>query len=185
MNFFDNYIQLIVEGIISFIVLVLIHRWNSRKPRLIYYITNMSKFTLPGPPSSIVGTHTIMIQNLSKLKAEEIEICHTSATQYFEVYPDIPHTIDTTPQGGQIIKFRDLPPKNSIIISYLYVFTLGSPSYLPQYVRSKDRYVKEIKAITSPLYPKWMNVVAGIFMFLGFVFLINLIYELIKAIFKF
>lgn len=182
MNFLSNYSQFIYEGIISFIVLYIIYKMKTRKPRLIYYLTNMASFLLSGRTPMVIGTHTIMIQNTSKIRAEEIEVCHTSAQQYFQVYPDVPHEIITTPQGGQIIKFRDLTGKNTITISYLYVLTSDSPSYLPQYARSKDGFIKEISTIHSPIFPKWVNFILITLMFLGFVFLINLIVELIKII---
>lgn len=185
MNIFDNYLQLIAEGVIGFLVLYLIYRINSRKPQLAYYITNMAQFTIAGKTPTTIGTHTIMIKNSSGVKAEEIEICHTSAPTYFNVYPDIAWTSEETQQGGQIIKFKDLPAKNSIIISYLYFITPNFPSYLPQYIRSKDGYVTQMQSITTPVYAKWINVVSYILAFLGFVFVLNLLYELIKMIFKF
>jgi len=185
MNIFDNYLQLITEGVIGFLVLYLIYRINTRKPQLAYYITNMAQFTMAGSPPTTIGTHTIMIQNSSGVKAEEIEICHTSAPTYFNVYPDIPWTSEDTGQGGQIIKFRDLPAKNRIIISYLYFITPNFPSYLPQYVRSKVGYVTQMQSIPTPVYAMWIKVVSYILGFLGFVFVLNLLYELIKMIFKF
>lgn len=185
MNIFDNYLQLIIEGVIGFLVLYLIYRINTRKPQLAYYITNMAQFTIAGKTPTMIGTHTIMIQNSSGVKAEEIEICHTSAPKYFNVYPDIPWTSEETEQGGQIIKFKDLPAKNKITISYLYFITPNFPSYLPQYVRSKDRYIRQMQSIPTPVYAMWVKVVSYILAFLGFVFLLNLLYELIKIIFKF
>lgn len=185
MNIFDNYLQLIVQGVIGFLILYLIHRINTRKPQLAYYITNMAQFTIAGRTPKMIGTHTIMIQNSSGVKAEEIEICHTSAPKYFNVYPDIPWTSEETEQGGQIIKFKDLPAKDRIIISYLYFITPNFPSYLPKYVRSKDRYMRHMQSIPTPVYAAWIKVVAGTLMFLGFVFVLNLLYELIKIIFKF
>jgi len=185
MNIFDNYPQLITQGVIGFLVLYLIYRINIRKPQLAYYITNMAQFTLAGPPLMTIGTHTIMIQNSSGVKADEIEICHTSAPTYFSVYPDIRWSSEETQQGGQLIKFRDLPAKERIIISYLYVITPNFPSYLPKYVRSKDKYIRQMQSIPTPVYATWMKVVSYILAFLGFVFILNLLYELIKIIFKF
>ena len=185
MNIFDNYLQLIAQGVIGFLVLYLIYRINTRKPQLAYYVTNMAQFTLAGKSPVTIGTHTIMIQNSSGVKAEDIEICHTSAPTYFNVYPDIPWTSEETEQGGQIIKFRDLPAKNRITISYLYIITPNFPSYLPQYVRSKDGYVIHMQSIPTPVYATWIKVVSYILGFLGFVFVLNFLYGLIKMIFKF
>lgn len=159
----------------------MLHKIKTRKPNLVTYLTNISFFHLPGPPPFSVGTHTIIIQNMGRGKAEEIEICHNQLA-FINVFPDIQYQIEETPQGSSILKFNNLLPKERIIISYLYTHTQNPSVFLPTYVKSKEANARLIKTIHTPIYPKWLQYLAVILMLLGSIFLLNLIYELIKLI---
>lgn len=174
-------IQYGVELIVLIIAGFILFKIQSKKPKLVSYLTNISFFELPGPPPFSVGTHTIIIQNNGRGKAEEIEVGH-SQLPFVKVIPDIQFRIEDTPQGGKIIKFPNLLHKQKINISYLYTHTSNPTVYLPTFVKSKEVDAKVIQTFLSPIYPKWIQYVAGISMLLGLVFLINLIVELVKNI---
>jgi len=116
---------------------------------------------------------------MGKAKAEEIEVYH-NALPFYNVFPDTQCRVEDTQHGGKVMKFDSLLPKSSIIISYFYVVAPNMPNFLPQYVKSKEGYAKEIQTINTPIFPKWIQFLAGILMALGVVFILNLIYELIK-----
>lgn len=175
----EKAITYLIEFIITIFAGKIVYELNQKKPRLVNYLTNVSFFDIPGQTPIKVGTHTITIQNMGKGKAEEIEVCH-DALPFINVFPNIQYNIEETPQHGKILKFRDLMAKSSILISYFYVIRPDNPNFLPQYVKSKEGYAKFIKTIHTPIFSKWIQFLAGILMALGVVFILNLIYELIK-----
>ena len=173
------YLPYVVEGFIMLVVGYLLHKLTSKKSKLVYYLTNTAIFNLSTYQPSVIGTHTITIQNMGNGIAEDVEICHGDIP-YINVTPNLNYEIKETPQGGKIIYFSELAPKSSIVISYLYLFQNDSLKYLPLYVKSKEGYGKSINTMISPKYPKGVNYIAGFLMFSGLSFIIILIIEVIR-----
>jgi len=176
------FIQYGIELCITILAGFILYKIQTKKPKLVSYLTNIASFFLPGPPPLTVGTHTITIQNNGRGAAEDIEVCH-SQLPFFNVFPDTRYEVEDTPQGSKIIKFERLLPKQMITISYLYINTPNSTVYLPLYARSKEMNAKIIRTFHSPIYPKKLQYAVGILLLLGSIFLLNLLYELSKLIF--
>lgn len=183
MVFLKPYIPYIIEGAVLLLVYYIFHKVTSKKSNLMYYLTSGATFNLPRrPPLLEIGTHTITIKNFGKGKAEDIQICHGKVANIM-VSPDVEYTIDPTPQGSEILKFAELAPKSSIVISYMYTVTPDVAKYFIKYVKSKDGEARSINTIVNPTYPKRYEVIVIILMLLGLSFLLILLYELIKVIF--
>jgi len=182
MVFLKPYIPYIIEGAILLLVYYIFHKVTSRKSNLMYYLTSGAAFNLPERPPLAIATHTITIKNFGKGKAENIKICHGKLANIM-VIPDVVYKIDPTPQGSEILKFAELAPKSSIVISYMYKNTADVAKYFVKYVESKDGEAKSINTIVNPIYPKRYGVIVIILMLLGLSFLLILLYELLKFIF--
>jgi len=178
----ERVIAYVIEFIIAIVAGKVLIEWSQKKPKLVRYITNVSYFDIPvnqpGQTPLRVGTHTITIQNMGKAKAEEIEVYH-NALPLYNVFPDTQCREEDT-QQGKVLKFDSLLPKSSMIISYFYLVVPNMPNYLPIYVKSKEGYANEIQTIHTPIFPKWIRYLTGILIALGVVFILNIIYELIK-----
>lgn len=182
MPFLKPYIPYIIEGAVLLLVYYIFHKVTYKKSNLMYYMTSGAFFNLPRRTSLTIGTHTITIKNFGKGRAEDIQICHSKVANIM-VSPDVEYKIDPTPQGSEILKFAELAPKSSIVISYMYEVTQDAAKYLVKYVKSKDGEAGNFETIESPIYPKSYQVIAVILMLLGLSFLLILLYELIKVIF--
>lgn len=182
MPFLKPYIPYLVEGAILLLVYYVFHKVTSKKSNLMYYLTSGAAFNLPGRPPLAIGTHTITIKNFGKGKAEDIQICHGKVANIM-VSPDVEYKIGPTPQGSEILKFAELAPKSSIVISYMYKITADAAKYFIKYVKSKDGDASNIETIVNPIYPKRYQVIAVILMLSGTAFLLVLLYELLKVIF--
>lgn len=182
MSFLKPYIPYIIEGAVLLLVYYIYHKLTSKKSNLMYYLTSGAIIDYPGLQSIKMGTHTITIKNFGKGRAEDIQICHGKVGK-ISVDPDLDYKIDTTPQGSEILKFAELTPKSSIVISYMYKVTEDAAKYLIKYVKSKDGEASNIQTIQQPVYPKIYQVIAAILMLSGLAFLLILLYELIKVIF--
>lgn len=183
MSFLKPYIPYIIEGVVLLLVYYIVHKLTYKKSNLMYYLTSGAVFDYPGLTTKRIGTHTITIKNFGKGKAEDIQICHGKKLAKIVVYPDLKYKKDRTPQGSKIIKFDELAPKSSIVISYMYNVDEDVAQYLIKYVKSKDGEASNIQAIQYPIYPKIYTVIVYILMLSGLAFLLILLYELIKVIF--
>jgi hypothetical protein len=176
-------IQYGVELVVLIIAGTVLYKLQTKKPKLVSYMTNISSFQLPGPPPATVGTHTIIVQNNGRGAAEDIDVCHRQLP-LIKVNPDIRYQIEDTPQGGKIIRFERLLPKQMIIISYLYINTDNPTIFLPEYIKSKQVDAKVIQTFPSPIYSKKYRYAAAILMLMGSIFLLNILVELGKLVFK-
>ena len=181
MTFLKPYIPYIIEGVVLLLVYYIYHELTTKKSNLVYYMTSGAFFNYTGRPPLALGTHTTTIKNFGRAKAEDIKICHGKVPKIV-VYPDVEYTIDRTPQGSDILKFAELAPKSSIVISYMYKVIPDVAKYMIKYVRSADGEARNILTIVNPIYPKKYQVIAVILMLLGTGFLIVLLYEFIKFI---
>ena len=171
-----------IELVVLIVAGIVLYKIQTKRPSLVSYLTNISSFFLPGPPPFTIGTHTIIVQNNGRGTAEDVEVCHNQLP-LINVFPDIRYSVEDTPQGGKIIRFDRLLPKHKIVISYLYVNIQNPTVYLPVYTKSKEMEAKVIQTFHSPVYSKVLQVVVAVLFLLGSMFLVNLLYELIKLIF--
>ena len=177
------YIPYIIEGVVLLLVYYIFHKVTSKKSNLMYYLTSGASFEQTGKPPVRIGTHTITIKNFGKGIAKDIKICHGKVAKNIMVYPDMEYKTVPTPQGSEILKFAELAPKSSIVISYMYEVTPDVAKYLIKYVKSATGNANNIETIVNPVYPKSYQVIAIILMLLGTAFLLILLYELLKIIF--
>ena len=175
------FMQYGIELFITILAGLILYKIQTKKPKLVSYLTNITSFFLPGPPPLTVGTHSITIQNNGRGVAEDIEVCH-SQLPLINVFPDTRYNVEETPQGSKIIKFERLLPKQMITISYLYINAPNSTLFFPMYAKSKEMNAKIIRTFHSPVYSKKLQYAVVILLFSGSMFLLNLIYELLKLI---
>jgi len=174
----------IITGAISFISALVLYKIGEKKSRLVYYVSNMSRFEIkpPGASSFKLFSHSLTIRNNGKAKAERVEISHSYFPENYDMVPQRPHEIRPF-QNTKILYFDYLSSKESVTISYLYPAPI-IPEQCYNYIKSQDGYAKKIEIVGSPRIPKIISIILMGLVVLGFITFIALLVRTFLGIFS-
>ena len=168
--------------VLTFIFGILLEKFKEKKPKLIYYLSSLSDFSIPsnqaGQQNTHINTHNVVVQNDGRSSAKNVEIAHhplTSTNFWYKVNPDIAYSIDKTPQGGLIIRIPSLLPKQALTISYLYTYPFQI-NQIHNYVKSDEVAGEAISILYVRQTPKWAARALIFFGILGLVYLVQILW---------
>lgn len=163
----------VVSGAVTFAALLARH-WLQGSVRLIAFSPNSSLFQFapsdPDVPPFAIRSGQIMIHNLGRLAAEDVQIISegTGAPAGYNVTPAIDFEVGATSSGRWLVKVPYIAPKEVVTLQILNGANI-------EQVRCKGGVAKFVPVIHQRLYPAWANAIAGVLMIAG---LFSLIYWL-------
>lgn len=176
----DSWQPPIISAILAFVGGILLTNYQNRKPRLISFFTNMSDFHIPsnqaGQPNLTIYTHTIVVQNTGKASANNVEVVHRNVglqNYWHKVTPDVVFQQDRTPDGGLILRFPSLLPKQAVTISYLYTYPFHVDA-IHNYVKSNEVAANVTAIFFVPQTPQWLAKLLLWLALFGLIYLIQL-----------
>jgi hypothetical protein len=120
----------------------------------------------PAPALFFMRTQAVNIQNLGRKPAEWVEVVHAKRPDFFQLYPALNYTEDTTPNGEHVIRVSSLGPKEYFSIQFLSY--MNPPQLL--YIRSAAGQGQAIPVMPVRQYPRWANEIMRACMAIGVAF---------------
>lgn len=148
------------------------------KAQLIAFSPNSSffQFEPPGPnvPALNIRSSQIMVQNLGRLPAENVEIISeaSGAPAGYNITPAVDFEVGATSSGRWLVKIPYIAPKELVTLQILNGANI-------EQVRCKGGVAKFVPVMHQRLYPKWANFLAGGLMTIG---IFSLVYWIAVAI---
>jgi len=172
----------ITAPILALFLGVALDRFLKRKPKVQYYLGNVSAFQLRTGSRSQIYTHSIVVMNIGRKTAKEVQIGHNYLPPDFNIYPLKEYEIVEI-DGGKNIRIPTLIPKETITISYLY-FPPCTWHQVNTSVKHEDGIAKKMSVFPAQIYPKWQLGIFGMFLLVGIISPIYLLYEFIYRFIK-
>jgi hypothetical protein len=116
-------VRQIFVGIVLLFAGGFITQWLERKPRIVYYLSHVSKFRVIDPNTNeekYVNTHSIVLLNQGKKTARNVRIRHLTLPVDFTIIPERQYEVHHLQGGNAEITFSELVPGEKITVSYLY-----------------------------------------------------------------
>ncbi|NMC42403.1 MAG: hypothetical protein GYA46_00665 [candidate division Zixibacteria bacterium] len=108
----------ILTAIIGVLGTAFVRRILERRPKLTAYVSGSAPFNLPDNLSIIF--YTVVINNIGKLKANNVHVCHERLPKLFQVIPpSIEYSVKDLPNGGKDVFFNALVPGEQVTIAYM------------------------------------------------------------------
>jgi len=183
MNINWSVFATITAPILALFIGAALNRMIERKPKLIYYLGQVSAFRLSTPQQFDLFTHSIVIVNNGKRSANGVRIGHNILPDNFNIYPSVSYEIETLSSGGKDIKIPALVPGEQITISYLY-FPPLTWDKINSSIKHDDGFAKRLYVLPTPQFPKWMIRILKFFVWLGIIAFIYIAFELISRFIK-
>jgi hypothetical protein len=186
----DKILGYIIAGVISFLFWVVQQRLEAKSKLTIRFphwftynvpiannqVAPDGAAAMPGAAANIltVQTNTLVVENLGRRAAEDVEIVHQRRPDHFQFAGTVVYTEEERPNGVHIIKIGTVGPKEMVtlnIFAHVNQPVLGG-------VRSKDGPAKNMRTKTIPAWPEWVHFAAGVSCLLG-IFIV--LYWLVRA----
>jgi len=145
-----------------------------RRVRLVAYLGHASAFRIQGPPEIRLHTHQYVIRNAGKQTATNVRVGHNDVRVDYNIYPDVPFTVETLPGGTKEIVISRLLAGEQVTLSYLY-YPPVVYSQVNTYIKSDQGYAKVVTVLPQQQYPKWFGISAFLFMLLGMITVLYLL----------
>lgn len=188
----DKFLGYIIAGVIGFVFWLIQQRLEA-KPKLTIRFPHWFEYKVPikdnkvaqtgesspsqGQPEANIltfQTNTLVIENLGRRAAENVEIVHVQKPDHFQFSGSVVFEEEDLPNGQHVIKLASLGPKEMVtlnIFAYVNQPRLGA-------VRSKDGPALNIPTKTIRAFPNWVNMGLGFAALLGLFFVL---YWLVRA----
>ena len=173
----------IAAPILALFIGAALNRIVERKPRIIYYLGQVSTFRLSTPQQFVLFTHSIVVVNNGKKSAKGVRIGHNVLPDNFNIYPSVNYEIETLPSGEKDIKIPTMVPGEQITISYLY-FPPLTLDRINSSIKHDDGFAKRLYVLPTPQFPKWMIRILQFFVWLGVIAFIYIAFEFVSRFVK-
>ncbi|WP_422037611.1 hypothetical protein [Roseibium sp.] len=165
------------------IVLAIAQYFLQPKVKLVWGLTHgfMHKVTLEQTSEEeadhiAICTNYHLLSNNGRGVATDVEVTFNYIPKNFEVWPQRQFETSVNPNGRFIVKFGSIAPREQISLNVLMLHG-ETPSILS--VRSNEATGKLIPLIVNRRFPRWLYVVVGALLVLGFASFIYLVIELV------
>lgn len=158
----NNLSQIILTGIVSLIVGYFLN-YLKPKSNVIWGNTHSFLFNLKDPKLTLF-THAYMIQNSGRKEAENLQIALEKPPDYFKLEPALKYTEFQLDSGEYVIEIPNLGPKEYFSIEFLAYRDLSKVLYIRTKNGGQSKFIKIRPQI---VYPKKIQNIVGLFLFLG------------------
>lgn len=169
-----------VATLATVVVAFVLNKYFNNRVKLTLYCLHASVHKIT-KPEGIIHTHAIVIRNAGRVAAKNVRVGHC-------VFPEASVTVSPPTEyekkeieGGTELIFPILVPQEQLTISYLY-FPPVTMGHINTYVKSDEGYAKVLNVIPAPKLPAWLEVVLYILLFIGGLFVMRIIVQLVALI---
>ena len=155
----------IFSGVTTLLAVVARH-WLQGDVRLIAFspASSFFEFAPAGPDVAplTIRSGQVMIQNLGRLPAENVEIISGASGQPagYNIMPAIDYDVGSTKSGRWMVKISYIAPKEVVTLQIINGANI-------EQVRCKGGVAKFVPVIHQRLYPAWANALAGALIIVG------------------
>ena len=144
-----------------------VNRWFEKRPRLISYFGHVAAFqhTLPDGTKAAIYTHAVVLHNTGKKSATNVRLRH-AALPSFQVFPPVQYSIIDLTDGAKEILIPIVVPQQQLTISYLYFPPLTFQG-VNAGIQSDEGFAKQIPVLLQRQYPRWLNALGALLLFIG------------------
>ena len=169
----------VATPLMALVLGVMLNRVLERRPRLITYLGHVSAHRTQQQDGSAldVFTHSIVLKNSGRKAAHNVRISH-SVLPSFNVFPSVKYDLEVLQDGVTDIVLPVLIPGEEVTISYLY-FPPVTWENVNGPVKSDEGFAKVMRVLPTVQYPRWLNTLAAVLMFVGMVSLIYVVLNLV------
>jgi len=170
----------VVVSVSSGLVLLAITLFVQARPKIIW--ANLYQFVhrLPAQDGeTIAHTRTVLVQNVGRKTARDVEIVFNWQPQALSVWPQRAYEERVNPEGRHIIFFADLAPKE---YSNIDVINIGSDAPECISVRCPDRMAKEVQTYHQILLPGWLRIGLQLVLFIGACTCIYFVLQMLRLV---
>jgi hypothetical protein len=171
----------ILSPIITLIAGAILKHYTEKKSKIIWYLGHVSAFKVQSTPPMDVFAHSIIVLNAGNKAAKNVRIGHNVMPPNITVHPQIQYSIEKNPNNSSEIVLPTLVSKEAVTISYLYYPPLTYDN-VNTYIKSDEGLAKKINIIPTQQYPKIVQWLVGISMFIG---ISVVLYWIMKIIIQF
>jgi hypothetical protein len=178
-----NLVGLLAGPVVGAVIGAWWTRKLERRPQLVSYFGHVSGFRYHPPGGGApfnINSHTVILRNAGSQSATNIRLHHADTVPAFSIWPQVPHTVDTLPDGSQDIVIPVLVPNQEITIGYMY----APPLVVAQInagIRCDQGFATPIPVLLQRQFPKWWNLTAFIFFLIGVVAVAYVIYLALRG----
>ena len=118
------------------------------------------------PPTYLLWTQALTIQNFGRESAEWVEIAHRQKPDYFQLYPALKYTESTAPSGEHVLRVQSLASKEFFTIQFL------GYTHMPElgFIRSPAGHASLMPWMTVRKYPPLVYALMRLTMIIGVAF---------------
>jgi hypothetical protein len=167
------------------IIALLVGGWlDRRRTRLIAYYSHVAGIngTFPGANQPTqVNTHTIVLRATGRQAATNVRL-HHATLPLFSIWPQVPHSVETLPDGSKDIVIPTLIPGEQLTISYLY-FPPLTFAQVNQGIKCDQGFAHVIPVLLQRQFPRWFNYVVGAVLLAGVGVVAYFVYRVARCAF--
>lgn len=178
LDWIQQHASEILLVIITGITLKFLDWLFAKRAKVVWFYTNAAMFNIPGQgnaPPTTVYTHTLALQNLGRVPAEEVKIVHNWLPLFHQVYPAQQTTLHALPGGQQTLLIPRILPGQIIYVAYLDFIPPNQNMY--SHVEAKDHIANPIPVQVTRRFPMWANYIFALLMLLGFFVVLYYVYS--------
>jgi len=174
----------IAKILIAIFVGAWINRKFERRAHLVVYLGHIAHHKID--KDTIILTWSVVLRNSGKLAAHNVRVKHSIPPMHFEIRPPRPYLTEAIDDGGQDIVFDKVVPKEELYISYIRNLPVGSsePAVINRGISCDEGGPQVLNYIPMRQYPIWLQRMSGIFVLIGVIATVYLVWELVSWMYK-
>lgn len=149
--FQTTFLQSLIVSVISAAIL----RAFAPSSNVVWSSLHEFTFRIPqpeNPPGQLLRTQSIVVHNLGRRRAVNVEVIFNYRPEHFEIWPQIRYETSTNPDGRFIVSFPTLGRREFVNVELLSSIDL--PAVLN--VRSDDAPSKSVQVTFNRKLPAWV-----------------------------
>jgi hypothetical protein len=149
------------------------------KADLVSYYGHVSAFTatVNGQPF-VLHTHEVVVRNTGRKAATNVRFHHAFLPDQFNVFPSVPYSVQTLPDGTKDIVFPTVVPKQQLTVAYLY-YPPMTVANVNAGIMSDDGFARPVAMDLSQKPRNWIIVICLLLIVIGGA---TVLYELWKLL---
>jgi len=134
----------------------LVGRMLIARSRIVWGVSHGFVFQVkrdPAQPATMFYTMTVVVQNVGRAPATEVEVHFNFTPEHFQIWPTLVYDMVTNPEGRFTIKIGNLGKREYFTLELL------STNALPEVlrVRSPNGDAKKVPMAPRQVFPAWVN----------------------------
>ena len=158
----------VLSFVLTTLIGLLLDRIFRSKARVVWGTTHGFSFNIPQNNTSsnlTIHTGTVLIQNMGRLPAQDIEIHFNYKPEHLQIWPTFYYEEKPLPGGHHCVYVKNLGKKEWLTIELIS----AEPNKLPMVlrVRTPDGECSNVKTRLMQVFPRWVYFLYSLFALIG------------------